>query len=495
MASRNSAERLHEAFPFEPTAGQTRLLDALGRFLDTDKERCVLVIRGYAGTGKTTSMGALVKVLREIKRPVELLAPTGRAAQVLSGYARQYASTIHRRIYQRKVTAGGGAVATIAPYNKKRPVFIVDEASMIGRDAGVRGPGSKMTNRDLLRDLIDYCFQTPGARLILVGDDAQLPPVGADYSPALDAQRLTDEFGLLVGRCTLSEVVRQALESGILHNATTLRGLLAAPVVPNAAPAPMAIPQLETARFPDLMRLSSNASDAFEDTLGSLYSQYGEDDVLVITRSNKSANQYNSQIRSRIFDREEEVEVGDRLMVVKNNYTWIRKNDQIPTDLIANGDTVRVERIVKRFERYGMRYAVAEVCMVDWPEAASFEVYLMLDALNVDGPNLPWSRLEELRSNISADYNNKGSIRKIRQLVNEDPCWQALQVKFAYAVTAHKSQGGQWQATVIDQGYLTEERMNREWIRWMYTALTRAQSRTYLMNFAQQFFGNEPVEN
>lgn len=493
MASRKSAERLHAAFPFEPTAGQTRLLDALGRFIDTDKERCVLVIRGYAGTGKTTTMGTLVSVLRDIKQPVELLAPTGRAAQVLSGYARLHASTIHRRIYQRKITAGGGAVATIAPYNRKRPVFIVDEASMIGRDAGVRGPGSKLSMRDLLSDLIEFCFQTPGARLILVGDDAQLPPVGADYSPALDAASLASEFDLLVGRCTLSEVVRQALESGILHNATTLRGLLAAgQTTATGAPSPMAIPQLETSRFPDLVRLPPSE---FEDTLASLYSEHGEDDVLVITRSNRSANQFNQQIRRGILDREEEIEVGDRLMVVKNNYTWIRKNDQIPTDLIANGDTVKVERIVNRFERYGLRYAVAEVSMVDWPEASPFEVHLMLDALQVDGPSLPWSRLEELRSNIAADLGHYGNVRKIRQLVNEDPCWQALQVKFAYAVTAHKSQGGQWQATIIDQGYLTEERMNREWLRWMYTALTRAQSRSYLMNFHSQFFGGEPFED
>ena len=479
-------ERLRAAFPHAPTASQEELLHALGRFLVSTQPRCCLVVRGYAGTGKTTTMAALVQVLRDLRRPVELLAPTGRAAQVMGRYAGLQASTIHRRIYLRKATADGGTSASIAPYKRKGAVFIVDEASMIGRDSGLRqsgAAGAGFRYRDLLSDLFEFCLQAPGSRIILVGDDAQLPPVGSAISPALDGPRIAHEFDLTLAERSLDDVVRQELDSGILANAHALRQDIAlAKDLPEDVKAPL--PQFTTDAYQDLHIVTGND---LAELLDDLHHRHGEQDVVVITRSNRRANDFNEQIRRRILWREEELDAGDRLMVVRNNYHWLKENDAYPTDLIANGDTLVVQKIIRRFERYGLRYATADLMMEDFPNAPSFEANVLLDALHVDGPSLPGTRMKTLFEDVMLDYAHLGSKRKIAEAAKQDPCAQALQVKFAYAVTAHKSQGGQWPAVVIDQGYLTEEMVDLEWLRWLYTALTRAQQEAHLLNFHPRF--------
>ena len=479
-------DRLRAAFPHAPTASQTALLHALGRFLVSPQPKCCLVVRGYAGTGKTTTMAALVQVLRDLRRPVELLAPTGRAAQVMGRYAGVQASTIHRRIYLRKATADGGTSASIAPYTRKGAVFIVDEASMIGRDSGLRQSGAAGAGfhyRDLLSDLFSFCLQAPGSRIILVGDDAQLPPVGSPISPALDGPKLAREFDLTLAERTLDDVVRQELDSGILANAHALRQDIAlAKDLPEDVKAPL--PQFNTEAFPDLHIATGND---LAELLDDLHHRHGEQNVVVITRSNRRANDFNEQIRRRILWREEELDAGDRLMVVRNNYHWLKDEDAYPTDLIANGDTLVVQKIVRRFERYGLRYATADLKMEDFPNAPSFEAAIMLDALHVDGPSLPGARMKTLFEDVMLDYSHLGSKRKIAEAAKQDPCTQALQVKFAYAVTAHKSQGGQWPAIVVDQGYLTEEMVDLDWLRWLYTSLTRAQQEAHLLNFHPRF--------
>lgn len=479
-------DRLRASFPHAPTASQEALLHALGRFLVSPQPRCCLVVCGYAGTGKTTTMAALVQVLRDLRRPVELLAPTGRAAQVMGRYADLQASTIHRRIYLRKATPDGGTSATIAPYTRKGAVFIVDEASMIGRDSGLRQSGAAGTGfhyRDLLSDLFQFCLQAPGSRIILVGDDAQLPPVGSAISPALDGPRLAREFDLTLAERTLDDVVRQELDSGVLANAHALRQNIAlAKDLPDTVDAPL--PQFTTAPYPDLHIVTGND---LAELLDDLHHRHGEQDVVVITRSNRRANDFNEQIRRRILWREEELDAGDRLMVVRNNYHWLKENDAYPTDLIANGDTLVVQKIVRRFERYGLRYATADLKMEDFPDAPSFEATVLLDALHIEGPSLPGARMKTLFEDVILDYAHLGSKRKIAEAAKQDHCAQALQVKFAYAVTAHKSQGGQWPAVVIDQGYLTEEMVDLEWLRWLYTALTRAQQEAHLLNFHPRF--------
>ncbi len=397
-------DRLRGAFPHVPTPSQDGLIHALGRFLVSTQPRCCLVVRGYAGTGKTTTMAALVQVLRDLRRPVELLAPTGRAAQVMGRYAGLQASTIHRRIYLRKATPDGGTSASIAPYARKGAVFIVDEASMIGRDSGLRqtgAAGAGFGQRDLLSDLFQFCLQAPGSRIILVGDDAQLPPVGSAISPALDGPRLAREFDLTLAERSLDDVVRQELDSGILANAHALRQDIAlAKDLPEDVKAPL--PQFSTEAFSDLHIVTGND---LAELLDDLHHRHGDQDVVIITRSNKRANDFNEQIRRRILWREEELDAGDRLMVVRNNYHWLKDEDAYPTDLIANGDTLVVQKIVRRYERYGLRYATADLKMEDFPNAPSFEASIMLDALHVDGPSLPGARMKALFEDVMLDHS------------------------------------------------------------------------------------------
>ncbi len=463
--------RLLQALGHPPTAGQERAAMALERLLATTKERTALVLKGYAGTGKTTLVGALVKVLSAERRPVVLLAPTGRAAKVLSAYSGRPASTIHRRIYRSANEDEGVFGMQVAPHRDSGALFIVDEASMIGRHGGGDGP---FGGRDLLQDLFEHIFSAPGTRVLLIGDPAQLPPVGSDHSPALEPKEL-QAFGVVAGMVELTDVVRQAADSGILTNATALRSILD-DEVPHI---------VFRSGFDDVIR-----TDGYDlqDALETAYSQDGDEEVCLICRSNKRAFQYSQQVRARIHGFEEEVCSGDRLMVVKNNYFWAGQNGK--AELIANGEQFVVSRVHGVEEVQGLRFADITARWWNGVEERELEVKVMLDVLSIDAPALPMPRLKLLREALFNGYPDTTKAARMKRL-REDGYAQALQVKYAYAVTAHKAQGGQWNTVFVDQGYVTEEMIDKEYVRWLYTAITRAGKRLHLLNFHPRFWGEE----
>ncbi len=462
--------RVLKTLGHSPTLGQERAAMALQRLLATPRERTALILKGYAGTGKTTLVGALVRVLTSERRKVILLAPTGRAAKVLGAYAGQPASTIHRRIY--RVGADGESGGLRITGNKDPgALFIIDEASMIGRSSVSDGP---FGGSDLMRDLFHHIFDAPGARLLLIGDPAQLPPVGSDHSPALEPREL-EGFGLVAGSIEMTDVVRQTTDSGILANATALRGLL-------NEERPM--PRLRQG-FPDVIRLEGHD---LQDALETAYGQDGDDEVCLICRSNKRAYQYSQQVRSRIHGYEEELCAGDRLMVVKNSYFWAGRNGG--PELIANGETIVVRRVHGTEEIHGLRFADITASWWNGSEDRELEVKVILDVLGMEAPALPSPCMKTLKEALVSGYGARSMAQRYRML-REDPYAQALQVKYAYAVTAHKAQGGQWNTVFVDQGYVTEEMMDREYVRWLYTAITRAGRRLYLLNFHPRFWGEE----
>jgi exodeoxyribonuclease-5 len=474
----------------EPTPGQNKAIDALDRLLATPKERATLILKGYAGTGKTTLVGALVKVLANERRKVILLAPTGRAAKVLSAYAQAEASTIHRRIYSMGDDDDYGGMA-VKPNRDAGALFVVDEASMIGSG---RGEGS-FGNRDLLGDLFEHVFKARGCKLLLIGDPAQLPPVGSDHSPALVVKDLAD-FGLVAGSIELTDVVRQAENSGILVNATALRQTLAEmpesspTVLSDSAPSPPGkagmgriIPTFDTS-FADVQRIEGlDLQDALEEA----YGRHGDDEVCLICRSNKRAYQYSQQVRARIHGFDEELMANDRLMVVKNNYFWAGENGK--KELIANGEQILVKRMKGIEEKYGLRFADLEVSWWNGTEEREMDVKVIVDVLAAEGPALPGPQMKLLSQSVLANILSKSKGERFR-LLKQDPYANALQVKYAYAVTCHKAQGGQWKSVFVDQGYVTEEMIDREYVRWLYTAITRASEKLYLLNFHPRFYGD-----
>ncbi|MFT6185199.1 MAG: exodeoxyribonuclease-5 [Flavobacteriales bacterium] len=473
----NFENQLINSFPYPPTEGQGHLLHAFARFLFSTKPRCTLLVKGYAGTGKTTVTGAVVKTLKQFHYNVALMAPTGRAAKVLSSFSDHPAFTIHRTIYVKKAKAGNVSFG-LAPNLKKNTVFLVDEASMIGESTSMQGEQS-FEYRDLLEDLMEFVFSGVNCRLVLIGDGAQLPPVGSDESPALKAKDLERNFGLTIAELELTEVVRQELDSGILFNANTLRQqiLLGKEGFPN----------LSAEGFPDMKIING---EELQDVLEDLYGRLGQENVAVITRSNKRANQFNQQIRARILWKEEEIAAGDMLMVVRNNYYWLEEYKDAPTAFIANGDSLEIQKITKYHEMYGYKFADVVVKMVDFPEFPAIEVRIILDSLNIDQANLGMGAQRNLYALVGEDYADLSSRRKIHEAISKDPFYNALQVKFAYAITCHKSQGGQWPAVIVDQGFLTEEMLDVSLLRWFYTAFTRAQKELYLLNFSKSFFAD-----
>ena len=443
----------------------------MSQFLYDSDPRSAFLLRGYAGTGKTSLVSALIQTLPQLRVNCVLLAPTGRAAKVLSGYAHRPAFTIHKKIYM-TATDASGALRTVRAINRHTyTLFIVDEASMIGIE-----PTS--SHHSLLEDLVDYVYDGSHCRLMLIGDTAQLPPVGQSESPALDERYLAASFGLNVSSGELTEVVRQQHLSGILNNATSLRGQIASLVGGDEAELPL----FQTA--PDVVRLMG------EDLMETLFREYegaALEDVVVVTRSNKRANLFNQGIRNSVLFREEEVNAGDYLMVVKNNYYWLDNDSTI--GFIANGDIVEVLSVRNVQELYGFRFADATLRFVDYPDEQPHDCKLMLSTLNSESSSLTSDEQASLYTTVMEDYadlpHKADRLRELRQ----NPYYNALQVKFAYALTCHKTQGGQWRTVIVDQGFLPPDmQLDREYLRWLYTAFTRATERVYLLNFDSRFF-------
>ncbi|EOZ92628.1 RecD-like DNA helicase [Indibacter alkaliphilus LW1] len=459
---------LRKYFQFEPTAGQQEFFIRMNGFLDDkDPSADTFILRGYAGTGKTSLISSLVKVLPRFKLKSMLLAPTGRAAKVMGNYSNRSAFTIHKIIYRPKGKEGDlGAGFDLMKNYYQDTVFIVDEASMLADDAG--------GGRSLLRDLIQFVFQVESNKMILVGDTAQLPPVGSSLSPALDRDYLSRHFRLKTEMIELKEVMRQQLESGILFNATYLRDQVLAKV-PNIF--------FRTKGFKDFFKMTG---ERLEDGLRYAYGKYGVENTAIVTRSNKTAVQYNQYIRQTIHFFDDEISAGDLLMIVKNNYTYMADSEKV--NFLANGDFIEVAKIRSFEEMYGLRFATLELRLVDYPEEPLFEAKVILDTLYSPHPALTVEEYRELYRKVSEDYLDVVNKSERLELIKKDPYLSALQVKFAYALTCHKSQGGQWDAVFVDQGYLTEEQVNHEYIRWLYTAVTRAKKELFMVNFNAKFY-------
>lgn len=463
------------AFPFTPSQQQAALL--LAHFVTTPKAYAACILRGYAGTGKTSLVGALVKVMHLLKRDVVLLAPTGRAAKVFSHHAGMPAYTIHRVIYRQESFQGEGTRFSLG-YNKLRnALFVVDEASMISSGTGVMSTDTVFGTGELMDDLIQYVYSGTGCKLLLVGDTAQLPPVGEEDSPAL-CDEVLRRYGLLVGSASLTEVVRQSSESDVLSGATLLRQLLTEGFE--------GIPPIHTDAHGEVRALPGN--ELIESLVGD-YQEYGADSVIVVTRSNKRANIYNNGIRSRIFDREDEITRGDLVMTVKNNYYWTEQcakslpnDEKMPFNFIANGDTAEVVRIRNVHEQYGFRFADATLRFADYDDF-EMDCRLLLSTLQSESPSLTREESNQLYERVLEDYMHTPLKKDRMKALREDPYYNALQIKYAYAVTCHKAQGGQWARVYVDQGFVPADATGASYLRWLYTAFTRTTERVYLVNW------------
>ena len=462
------SDLLLQRFQHRPTEGQVRLFQQLNHFLLEPEERHAFLLRGYAGTGKTTAVSALVQVLPSFNYRYMLMAPTGRAAKVMSGYARRQAFTIHKIIYRHQINEESSDYqgSDLQKNYHKDTLFIIDEASMLSDTPSGGSYG-------LLKDLVNFVYSQSGNKLMLIGDDAQLPPVHQAASPALDVGYLRQNHRLTVEEVQLTEVVRQEKASGILFNATNLRQevVKAAPEV-----------QLHTTSFDDTFRMTS---ERLEDGLRYAYNKYGEENSLIICRSNKAAVQYNQYIRRAIHFSESELDAGDLIMIAKNNYTWLPEDS--PAGFLANGDFAEVSKIVTFEEMHGFRYARVMLRLPDYPNTPSFEAMLILDSLHAPHPALSTEDNKRLYQAVRHDYEDLHG-KELKEALRSDPYLNALQVKFAYALTCHKAQGGQWEAVFVDQGYLTEEKISVDWVRWLYTAITRSTKELYLINFNKNFF-------
>ncbi len=462
------SETLRKKFPFAPTKGQSRFFGKMDKYLLMDKEeKPCFILRGYAGTGKTTLISALVQTLPTLNMRSVLLAPTGRAAKVMSNYSGRGAFTIHKIIYKPLGEEGGPSSGFVLQKNYyKNSVFIVDESSMLSDDGGMSG--------SLLGDLIRFVFGGEGNRLLLVGDTAQLPPVGSTLSPALESGYLKRQFRLDAEQLELSEVMRQRLESGILFNATALRDELQ-----NEPPQIY----LRTQGFTDIFRMTG---ERLEDGLRYSYDKYGAESTVIVTRSNKAAVQYNQYIRRVIHFFDEEIDSGDLIMIVKNNYTYMQESEKV--NFLANGDMAEVLKIRNFEELYGLRFATLELRLLDYPDEPNFEAKVILDTLHSSSAALDSNQYSDLYKQVSEDYADVANKVERQQLIKKDPYLNALQIKFAYALTCHKAQGGQWDAVFVDQGYVPKEQVDKDFTRWLYTAVTRAKEELFMVNFASTFF-------
>ena len=464
----NLKEHIHNYLKYLPTQDQDKLIYAIQRFSESTKINPILIINGYAGTGKTSLISAYVKALDSIGKNSILLAPTGRAAKVFNSFARKKAYTIHKQIYQQGSDKNGNLNWLRTKNKSKNTVFIVDEASMISGNHSVGK--SAFGYNTLLEDLLEYVFEQKGNKLILVGDLAQLPPVGEVKSLALEPTFVSTLINSVVALVSLKEVVRQELDSGILRNATGIRYLI--------ENNDTTFPKIDTDNFPDVSFISGYD---LQEQLEISYDEYGVDQMVFITWSNKRANSFNQQIRSRVLWMEEELNAGDRLMVVKNNYYWLEN------DFIANGDVLEVTKVIREVEKYGFKFADLLVRFKDSENSEPFEVKALLDVLTYDGPSLNSESQKTLFSNIEEDYIDITNTRKRYRKIMENPFYNALQIKFAYAVTAHKSQGGQWPVVFLEAPFLREPQPGIEDLRWLYTGFTRASDKLFLVNFPDNY--------
>ncbi|MBE7634408.1 AAA family ATPase [Tenacibaculum finnmarkense genomovar ulcerans] len=463
-------EEVIKGFPYKPTIKQDLLLNKLADFIFDTNNNALFLLKGYAGTGKTTIISSVVHNLEKANKKAVLLAPTGRAAKVISGYSKKKAFTIHKKIYFSK-KQGAGAMSFVKQPNKhSNTIFIVDEASMIS-DAQ---QNSKMfENGSLLDDLISYVYSGKNCKLVFIGDTAQLPPVKLTLSPALDADKLSYSFDKNVFEIELDEVVRQQQNSGILANATDLRMLIQY----GASDFQFDV------KYPDIIRLEDSYD--IQDAITSAYDgDVGVEDTAFIVRSNKRANQYNNQIRREIRGQENEISTGDYVMVVKNNYFWLKESSS--AGFIANGDICEVMRINSIKELYGFKFAEVEVRMIDYPDIPNFETVLLLDTLSSESPSLTYEQSNKLYEAVKEDFADQTKYKQFLE-VKKNKYFNALQVKFSYAMTCHKSQGGQWNTVFIEQPYLPDG-PSVEYLRWLYTAVTRAQNKLYLIGFKDDYF-------
>ena len=475
-----------ENFPHTPTSEQEKVVEMLTSFMLQHQFEQMFMLRGYAGTGKTSLVGALVRTLRQLRQRTILLAPTGRAAKVMSAYADYPAATIHRQIYRQRTF--GEERFTASPNLYPHTTFIVDEASMIantGLSGAVFGEGR------LLDDLIHYVYSAPGCRLILIGDTAQLPPVGEELSPALDADELS-AYGISVVSAELTQVVRQIGESGILGNATMIRH-----IITSGEWASGMLPKIDL-HYPDI---SIVVGSELIESLEHSYSRSGRRNTIVITRSNKRANIYNQGIRNRILDYEEQLVCGDMIMVAKNKYHKCEESHPDPetgklvtssrTGLIANGEMAMVRRARRNRSLFGFNFADVSLQLLDHAQDSDtdaeqeIETTVLLDTLMSEAPALTSTQQQLLFQRVCEDYPELRTKKDLYKAVREDEHYNALQIKYAYAVTCHKAQGGQWDEVYIDQGYMTEEMLTEDYLRWLYTAITRATRHVYLVNWPE----------
>ncbi|WP_160070143.1 ATP-dependent DNA helicase [Sphingobacterium bovisgrunnientis] len=466
---------LSQQFQWSPTPQQEQVFELLTNFLHTFSKNSCFILKGYAGTGKTTIISALVQSLPRINKKSVLLAPTGRAAKVMSAYSGRRALTIHKKIYRKKSATSLQMDFSIAENLHEETLFIVDEASMISTE------GFSFHSDGLLSDLIRYVQSGKNCTLMLVGDTAQLPPVGLDYSPALDIGYINAEYGLEVFRYEMTDVVRQDKGSGILFNATKIRNEIK---LDEESPE-YTFPKFITQGYRDVFRMTG---DRLIEGLHYAYDKYGIENCMVICRSNKSANLYNKHIRNQILFQEEEITGGDIVMIVKNNYYWLQQHDEKHTGFIANGDMAVIKKVSNIHEMHGFRFADLYLEFMDNNEGDAVRCRVLLDSLHVDAAQLPYDEQQKLYQSIAKDYEDIATKKDRMEAIKKDPYYNALQIKFAYAITCHKAQGGQWPLVFVDQGYMTDEMLTTEFLRWLYTGITRATKELFLVNFNEKFY-------
>ena len=467
-------QHIQKEFPYPPTADQIEAIRRFSAFVEQSSSSSIFLLKGYAGTGKTTLIASWLKPLLKQGYKVVLMAPTGRAAKVMSTYAKAKANTIHKRIYFAQQNKQGGIQFTLQKNKFRKAVFIVDEASMISDE---QSSAQLFQNGSLLQDLISYVQQGDRCKLVFVGDTAQLPPVKQELSPALNQNYLSLHFSTEVSEVELSDVLRQDALSGILHNATNLRNIMHENIDDHF--------QFLIRNKTDITHLQDgyDIQGALEDG----YRDVGRTENTIIVRSNKRANQYNRQIRTQIMSLENDLAVGDLLLVVKNNYFWLTPESQ--AGFIANGDVIEILRILSFQELYGFRFAKVHVQLVDYPDQDAFDTVLILDALDAEGHALTYEQSNELYQKVRQDYSHLPKYKQYPE-VKKNPFFNALQVKFAYALTCHKAQGGQWKRVFIEKPYLPEG-PSVDYYRWLYTAITRASEHLFLIGFKEEDFDND----